>query len=113
MLINTGHNRSPVNPSIFCTASSNGSLSFWNLATSIDEPVTGLNGINVEKNADLSSSQRGLNKLRWSADGRRIATACSDSLYVLALSEELWKTNGDEEGKFMNNLKTRGLLSKE
>jgi dynein intermediate chain len=102
-----------MHPSVFATASSNGTLAFWNLASSIDEPVTGLDGIAVEKTADPSSSQRGVNKLKWSADGRRIAAACSDTLYVLGMSEDLWKPNGDEEVRLMSNLKGRGLLDEE
>lgn len=82
------------------------------MANSIDEPVTGQDGIAIEKNDDTlpSSSPRGINKLRWSTDGRRIAVGCSDKLHVLGLSEELWKPNGDEEQRLMNNLKSRGLL---
>ena len=102
-----------MHPSVFATASSNGSIAFWNMAASIDEPVTGLDGITVEKNSDPMSSSRGVNKLRWSADGRRIAAACSDTLHVLGLSEELWKPKGDEEVRLMSNLKTRGLFDDE
>mmetsp|Transcript_676 Transcript_676/g.863 ORF Transcript_676/g.863 Transcript_676/m.863 type:complete len:136 (+) Transcript_676:432-839(+) len=104
---------SPMHPSIFATASSNGTLAFWNLATSIDEPISGQNGVAVEKISDTSSTSRGVNKLKWSADGRRIAAACSDTLYVLGMSEELWKPNGDEEVRLMSNLKIRGLLGEE
>lgn len=113
LIIIAYNHRSPIHPSIFATASSNGSLSFWNLSTSLDEPVTGVDGIVIEKNVDTKLSQRGLNKLKWSADGRRIAAACSDTLYVIGLSEDLWKISGDEEDLFMNNLKGRGLLDYE
>ncbi len=107
-------NRSPIHPSVFATASSNGTLAFWNLATSIDEPISGLEGVTVEKISETSSSSlRGVNRLKWSADGRRIAAACSDTLYVLGISEELWKPNGDEEIRLMSNLKSRGFLDEE
>ncbi len=109
-----------MHPSVFATASSNGRLGFWNLASSLDEPITGQEGIAIEKDNDpLSSSTpstpsvRGINRLKWSADGRRIAAACADTVHVLGLSEELWKPNGDEGTKLMNNLKGRGLLSEE
>lgn len=105
--------RSPIHPSIFATASSNGAISFWNLASSIDEPITGVEGISIEKTSDSSISQRGLNKLQWSADGRRIAAACADTLYVLGLSDELWKPNGDESVRMMDRMRDRGLLGKE
>ena len=110
-------NRSPVHPSVFATASSSGKIGFWNLASSIDEPMTGQEGIAIEKDGDVISSSpsvvRGINRLKWSADGRRIAAACADSVHVLALSEDLWQPNGDEGSKLMNNLKSRGLLSEE
>lgn len=110
-------NRSPVHPSVFATASSNGRLGFWNLASSLDEPITGQEGIAIEKVHDsLSSSpptDRGINRLKWSADGRRIAVACADSVHVLGLAEELWQPNGDESAKLMNNLKGRGHLSED
>lgn len=103
---------------MFATASSSGKIGFWNLASSLDEPMTGQEGIAIEKDVDaLSSSSssvvRGINRLKWSADGRRIAAACADSVHVLALSEDLWQPNGDEGSKLMNNLKSRGLLSEE
>ncbi len=100
---------------MFATASSNGKLGFWNLASSLDEALTGQEGIAIEKDDSILSSSspsvRGINRLKWSADGRRLAAACADSVHVLGLSEELWKPNGDESSKLMNNLKTRGLLS--
>ena len=123
--------RSPAHPSIFATASSNGSLGLWNLAHSVEEPITGSNGIMVDSIADLgadgggvganvpvgngggSSSSlpsRGLNKLKWSLDGRRIAVASSDTLHVLGMAEEVWRPTGDEEVRMMSNLRGRGLL---
>ena len=66
-----------MHPSVFATASSNGTLNFWNLASSIDEPVTGVGGVAVEKTIDPSSPSPGVNKIKWSADGRRIAAPCS------------------------------------
>ena len=55
-------------PSVFATASNNNTLNFWNLATAIDEPVTGVGGIAVQKTSDpsLSSSSPspGVNKIK-------------------------------------------------
>ncbi|EED91367.1 cytoplasmic dynein intermediate chain-like protein [Thalassiosira pseudonana CCMP1335] len=90
---------SPVHPSVFATASSNGTLSLWNLATSLDQPVTG-----------GDSSRRGLNRLKWSADGRRMAVASGDKLHVLGVGEDIWKSKGDEESRVMNNLVSRGFI---
>ena len=102
-----------MHPSVFASASSNGRIFFWNLATSIDEPVTGANGIAIESETDPSFSSSAVNKLKWSVDGRRIAAACSDKLHVLGLSEDLWKPNGDEDARLMNSLKSRGLLDED
>lgn len=99
---------SPTHPSLFATASSNGSVGLWNLATSLDEPITGSDGIQVH--TDAMSSGVGLNKIKWSADGRRIAVASSDKVHVLHLSDDVTRTKGDEETKVMNQLLSRGLI---
>ena len=106
---------SPVHPSIFATASSNGTVNIWNLATSLDQPISGTEGISIDfSGADAamasSSSRQGLNRLKWSADGRRMAVASGDKMHVLGVGEDVWKTKGDEEGKVMNNLLSRGLI---
>jgi len=99
---------SPSHPSLFATASSNGTVGLWNLASSFEEPVTGQDGIVVEPDA---LSGRGLSKLRWSMDGRRMAVASGDRVHVLGLSDELVRTKGDEDNKMMNQLMARGLIS--
>jgi len=98
---------SPTHPSLFATASSNGTMGLWNLASSLDEPISGSEGIVVEKNA---TSGRGLNKLKWSSDGRRILVASADRVHVLSMSEEALRKKGDEETKLMHQLTSRGLL---
>jgi dynein intermediate chain len=99
---------STTHPSLFATASSNGSVGLWNLATSLDEPITGPEGIVVQP--DAMSSGVGLNKLKWSADGRRLAVASADKVHVLHLSDNVTRTKGDEENKVMNQLLARGLI---
>jgi len=107
---------SPVHPSIFATASSNGTVNIWNLATSLDQPISGTEGISIDdfSGADStiasSSSRQGLNRLKWSADGRRMAVASGDKMHVLGVGEDVWKAKGDEESKVMNNLLSRGLI---
>lgn len=102
---------SPVHPSVFATASSNGTLSLWNLATSLDQPVSGTDGIPIDNlAAGGDSSRRGLNRLKWSADGRRMAVASGDKLHVLGVGEDIWKSKGDEESRVMNNLVSRGFI---
>eukprot|EP00577_Skeletonema_sp_RCC1716_P005554 CAMPEP_0113382638 /NCGR_PEP_ID=MMETSP0013_2-20120614/5947_1 /TAXON_ID=2843 ORGANISM="Skeletonema costatum, Strain 1716" /NCGR_SAMPLE_ID=MMETSP0013_2 /ASSEMBLY_ACC=CAM_ASM_000158 /LENGTH=767 /DNA_ID=CAMNT_0000265155 /DNA_START=11 /DNA_END=2311 /DNA_ORIENTATION=- /assembly_acc=CAM_ASM_000158 len=105
---------SPVHPFVFATASSNGTVNIWNLAASLDQPISGTEGISIDEfsGADSatasSSSRQGLNRLKWSADGRRMAVASGDKMHVLGVGEDVWKTKGDEEGKVMNNLLSRG-----
>jgi WD40 repeat protein len=98
----------PTHASLFATASSNGTVGLWNLATSMEDPLTGSEGIVVEPNA---ASGRGLNKLRWSADGRRIATSASDRLHVITWNDDILRPKGDEEATVMNQLMTRDLVS--
>jgi dynein intermediate chain len=101
---------SPTHPSLFATASSNGTVGLWNLATSFEDPLTGTDGIVVEPDA---MSGRGLNKLKWSSDSRRMAVASADRLHVLSLSEEVVRQKGDEDSKVMNQLMARGLVTRQ
>lgn len=101
---------SPIHPSVFATASSNGSLGLWNLASSLDEPISGSDGIVVEASSALTS---GLNKIRWSSDGRRIVAASADKLHVLGMSEDVSRPKGDEDARMMSNLTSRGFLAEE
>jgi dynein intermediate chain, cytosolic len=101
---------SPTHPSLFATASSNGTIGFWNLTSSFEEPITGPEGILVEPDA---MSGAGLNKLKWSADGRRMAVASSDRVHILNLSDEVLRVKGDEETKMMHQLLSRGLIERQ
>lgn len=101
---------SPTHPSLFATASSNGSMGLWNLASSLDEPVSGSEGIVVEPDA---ASGRGLNKLKWSSDGRRMLAASADRVHVLNMSEDALRQKGDEDTRMMHNLTSRGMLELE
>jgi dynein intermediate chain len=95
---------------LFATASSNGTVGLWNLASSLEEPLTGSEGIVVEPDA---GSGRGLNKLKWSADGRRMLVASADRIHVLNMSEDVLRQKGDEDERMMANLTSRGLLERE
>jgi dynein intermediate chain, cytosolic len=101
---------SPMHPTLFATASSNGTIGFWNLASSFETPITGQDGIVVEPDA---MSGRGLNRLQWSSDGRRLAVASADRVHVLGLSEEVTRSKGDEDTKMMNELMARGLIGRQ
>mmetsp|Transcript_28584 Transcript_28584/g.57109 ORF Transcript_28584/g.57109 Transcript_28584/m.57109 type:complete len:266 (+) Transcript_28584:3-800(+) len=109
---------SPVHPSIFATASSNGTVNIWNLATFLDKPISGSKGIPIDNFQSISPSadpaaRQGLNRIQWSGDGRRMAVASGDKLHVLGVGEDIWKSKGDEDGKVMNNLHSRGLIQED
>ena len=105
---------SPVHPSIFVTASSNGTLNIWNLTTSVDEPISVTEGIPIDSNsADIestSSSRQGLNRLQWLLDGQHMAVVLGDKLHILGVGEEVWKSKGDEEGRVVQHLVWRMLM---
>lgn len=95
----------PAHPTLFATASSSGSIGLWNLANSFEEPITDQDGIIIE-------SERGLNKLKWSLDGRRLAAASSDRLHIVSLADDIIRAKGDEDSKVMNHLLSRGLIER-
>jgi dynein intermediate chain, cytosolic len=95
----------PVHPTLFATASSSGSIGLWNLAHSFEEPITEQDGITIE-------SERGLNKLKWSLDGRRLAAASSDRVHIVSLADDIVRAKGDEDSKVMNHLLSRGLIDR-
>jgi len=84
----------PVHPSLFATASSNGTVGLWNLADSIEEAC---GEVVVELGV-------GLNKVRWSADGRRMLVAAGERVHVLSLADEVLRQKGDEEDRMLNLL---------
>lgn len=96
---------SPSHPSIFATASTNGNLGLWNLATSLDEPMSGSDGLLVD-----TDSANGINKIQWSADGKRIAVATSDKLHVLGMVDDVSRGKEEDDKSMMQNLLARGLL---
>mmetsp|Transcript_28258 Transcript_28258/g.66343 ORF Transcript_28258/g.66343 Transcript_28258/m.66343 type:complete len:663 (+) Transcript_28258:95-2083(+) len=100
----------PSHPALMATASSNGTLGLWNFSHSMEEPITGVDGIVVEPDG---GSGRGLNKLKWSSDGRRLLAASADRVHVLVLSEDVVRQKGDEDTRMMNHLTSRGLLDRE
>ena len=100
---------SPSHPGLMATASSNGTIGLWNFALSLEEPITGSDGIVVEPDG---GSGRGLNKLKWSSDGRRMLVASSDRVHALVLSEDVVRQKGDEDSRMMNHLLSRGLLDR-
>jgi len=114
---------SPNHPSVFATCGCDGVVHIWNLAVSMDQPLTGIDGIQIESAnetripSSTSSSNtvvsRGLNHIEWSLDGRRMAVACADTLYILGFSEEVWKPRADEGKRLVNQFITRGFLDQD
>lgn len=109
---------SPAHPSLFATASSNGTLGLWNLASSLEEPITGSSGILIESDSESGATATpglsGLNKIKWSLDGRRLLVASGNGrVHVLGLSEEVLRQKGDEDARIMGHLISRGLLERE
>jgi dynein intermediate chain, cytosolic len=84
----------PVHPSLFATASSNGTVGLWNLADSIEVPC---GEVLIEPNT-------GVNKILWSSDGRRILVASGERVHVLNLVDEVLRQKGDEEDRMLNFL---------
>jgi len=101
---------SPAHPSLMATASSNGTIGLWNFANSLEEPITGSDGLVVEPDG---GSGRGLNKIKWSNDGRRMLVASADRVHALVLAEDVVRQKGDEDSRMMNHLIFRGLLDRE
>lgn len=91
---------SPVHSTLLATTSSSGTVSFWNFAASLDEP----------QETVAIDSTGGLNKLRWSLDGRRLAVAASDQVHVLSLPEEVVRGKDQDEQQFTKELLARGML---
>ena len=79
-------------------------MNIWNLATSLEQPISGSDGIQIDDGGS------GLNRIKWSADGRRMAVAAGDKLHVLGVEEDFCKSKGDEESKVMSNLMSRGFI---
>jgi len=101
---------SPSHPTLMATASSNGTVGLWNFAQTLEEPITGSDGIVVEPDG---GSGRGLNKIKWSSDGRRMLVASADRVHVLVFAEDVVRQKGDEDARMMNHFSSRGLLDRE
>lgn len=101
---------SPSHPTLMATASSNGTLGLWNFAQTLEEPITGSDGIVVEPDG---GSGRGLNRIKWSSDGRRMLVASADRVHVLVFADDVVRQKGDEDARMMNHFSSRGLLDRE
>lgn len=87
----------PLHPSLFATASSSGTVGLWNLAESTEEAQG-------EIVVEPPGSGVGINKVRWSADGRRMLVASAERVHVLSLAGDVLRQKGDEEDRMMSLL---------
>lgn len=104
---------SPSNSALFATSSSNGTVDLWNLALSLDSPMTGSEGVSVSSGQGLADIEKGINRISWSLDGRRLAAGASDKLYILTLSDAALRNSKTEEDckSMMNQFISRGWIS--
>lgn len=57
----------PVNPLLFSSSDSEGNLDIWDISSNIEDPIKHLN-----------IDGKGINKLKWSNDGSKLAAGDSD-----------------------------------
>jgi dynein intermediate chain len=88
---------SPVHPACFASCDGDGGLDLWNL--------------NANHEASLSRKKIGsapLNSLRWSVDGKRIATGDSEGgLSIFALDKDIYNPKEDEVQKMCRRFLTQ------
>jgi len=85
---------SPVHPSLLATSSSSGVVGLWNLADSLEEPAGEI----------VVESGVGLNKIRWSTDGKRILVAAAERVHILSLTDDAIRQKEDDEDRMLNRL---------
>mmetsp|Transcript_17346 Transcript_17346/g.45272 ORF Transcript_17346/g.45272 Transcript_17346/m.45272 type:complete len:630 (-) Transcript_17346:40-1929(-) len=82
---------SPTNPAVFASCNGQGQLDIWNINNSTEEPITTV--IKDEKGAT-----EGLNKIKWSNDGREIAVGtASGRVKVFRVSDGIALPNDAEK----------------
>ena len=96
---------SPTRASLFASAMARGTIGLRNVVDHLDEPLTKGGGMRVRAH--------GANRLRWLATGQRIATALSDGVVVVNLTEEVSKGRSDNKTHMMGNLVSRDFLDEE
>ncbi|OQR82407.1 cytoplasmic dynein intermediate chain [Achlya hypogyna] len=85
---------SPVHPGLFGTADGSGKVSVWNISNDTEIPV-----------ADFKVSDRALNKLRWTADGKRLIVGDSaGDTFVYELPADIALPRPDEAQRLESKL---------
>ncbi|OQS07255.1 cytoplasmic dynein intermediate chain [Thraustotheca clavata] len=85
---------SPVHPGLFCTADGSGKVSLWNISQDSEIPV-----------ADIKVSDRALNKVRWTPDGKRLIIGDSaGDTYVYELPSDIAQPRADETQRLESKL---------
>ncbi len=93
--------RSAVHPSIFTTTLSNGTINIWNLATTLDQPVSGTKGIYQlwRPRWPLVIILSGVESPSMVSNGHHMVVVSWDKLQDLSIGEQVWKAKGNEEGR--------------
>ncbi|RHX99784.1 hypothetical protein DYB37_012376 [Aphanomyces astaci] len=86
---------SPVHPGLFCTADGSGKASVWNISNDSEVPV-----------AEVQvSTERALNKVRWTADGKRLLVGDSaGDTHVYDVPSEISQPRPDEMARLESKL---------
>ncbi|KAF0718288.1 Aste57867_1785 [Aphanomyces stellatus] len=85
---------SPVHPGLFCTADGSGKASVWNISQDSEIPA-----------AEVQVSERALNKVRWTADGKRLMLGDSaGDTYVYDVPAEIAQPRSDEMSRLDSKL---------
>jgi dynein intermediate chain len=109
---------SPVHPTVFCTVSSGGALSLWNLSKSTTVPIDSVDLFAAEheektqlvqagsskvlgKGIVSTSVVRTLNKIVWSADGSVLLAGDSlGTIHVVRVNSGVFALNSNEDSNF-------------
>ncbi|KAH9191996.1 hypothetical protein AeNC1_006029 [Aphanomyces euteiches] len=85
---------SPTHPGLFATADGSGKASVWNISQDSEIPV-----------AEVQVSERALNKVRWTADGKRLMVGDSaGDTYVYDIPVEIAQPRADETTRLESKL---------
>eukprot|EP00980_Cylindrotheca_fusiformis_P009821 scaffold2164_cov106-Cylindrotheca_fusiformis.AAC.4 len=67
-------------------------IGLWYFSLSLEEPITGSHVVEPD-----AASGRGLTKVKWSTDGRRLLVAPVHRFHALVLAEDIVRQKGDEK----------------
>lgn len=88
----------PSHPSLFASIDGTGALDLWNLNEETEVPIT-----------EVAVSNKALNSLEWSADGKKILTGDSAGNLFIYDSAEISQPRQDEWNRFEETLSKLAL----